>query len=251
MAEGLYLYGIFPAPGPPKIETTGLDQQPIESHTIEGFTFLYSQAQKSRYLASRRNLVTHTQVLEEAMEKGARTLLPLQFGLVVPDWESVVQDLVEPQAETLQDLLQKLEGKREVSLKIYWDTDAELNAVLDDNPDLKTQRDNLQGKNLSMDEVIEIGQALEQQMEAKKQEIIAQFEQALYPFALETRENEVQTENMIYNTAFLIPWEAEPEFGEKVEAIDQQFAPRLTIRYNNFTPPYNFAELTMNESVSS
>ena len=243
MAEGLYLYGIFPPSGPKSIEAKGLDKQPIYSHTVEGFTFLYSEAQQSRYLASRRNLITHTKVLEEAMEKGHRTLLPLQFGLIVPDWETVVQDLLSHQGETLQNLFKKLDGKREVSLKIYWETDVELNALLDENPSLKARRDNLEGKNLSMDEVIGIGQALEQAMEARKQEVIAQFEEALFPFAFEVRQNDILTETMIYNTAFLISWESEPEFGEKVEAIDAQFAPRLKIRYNNFTPPYNFVEL--------
>ncbi|MDR9405041.1 MAG: GvpL/GvpF family gas vesicle protein, partial [Halothece sp. Uz-M2-17] len=109
MAEGFYLYGIFPPPGPKHIEVQGLDKQPIFSHTVEGFTFLYSEAQQSRYLASRRNLITHTKVLEEAMEQGFRTLLPLQFGLVVPDWESVSQDLLQHQAETLQLLFKRLE----------------------------------------------------------------------------------------------------------------------------------------------
>ncbi len=243
MAEGFYLYGIFPPPGPKTITVQGLDKQPIFSHTVEGFTFLYSEAQQSRYLASRRNLITHTKVLEEAMEKGFRTLLPLQFGLVVPDWNSVSQDLLQHQAETLQLLFQRLEGKREVSLKIYWKTDAELNALLDENPNLKARRDNLEGKNLSMDEVIQIGQALEHAMERRKQEVIARFEESLAPLAVEMKENEVMTETMIYNTAFLIPWDAEPQFGEQVEAIDAEFAPRLKIRYNNFTPPYNFVEL--------
>ena len=80
-------------------------------------------------------------------------------------------------------------------------------------------------------------------MEARKQEIIARFEEILMPFAEEVKENEILTETMIYNTAFLIPWESEVEFGEKVEMIDAEFAPRLKIRYNNFTPPYNFVEL--------
>jgi hypothetical protein len=243
MKEGFYLYGIFPPPGPKNLEVQGLDKQPIFSHTIEGFTFLYSEAQQSRYLASRRNLITHTKVLEKAMEKGFRTQLPLQFGLVVPDWESVSQDLLQHQAETLHFLLNNLEGKREVSLKIYWDMEAELKALLEENPNLKARRDNLEGKNLSMDEVIQIGQALEQAMEGRKQDVISSFEEALTPFAVDIKENDVLTETMIYNTAFLIPWESEPQFSEKVEAVDAEFTPRLKIRYNNFTPPYNFVEL--------
>jgi hypothetical protein len=52
------------------------------------------------------------------------------------------------------------------------------------------------------------------------------------------------TEDMIYNAAFLIPWENESLFSERVEAIDQNFAERLRIRYNNFTAPYTFAQIS-------
>ncbi|MCZ8162021.1 MAG: GvpL/GvpF family gas vesicle protein [Microcystis sp. LE19-196.1B] len=51
------------------------------------------------------------------------------------------------------------------------------------------------------------------------------------------------TDDMIYNAAYLIPWEQEPEFSQNVEAIDQQFGDRLRIRYNNLTAPYTFAQL--------
>nr|WP_083580144.1 GvpL/GvpF family gas vesicle protein [Planktothrix tepida] len=50
-------------------------------------------------------------------------------------------------------------------------------------------------------------------------------------------------DDMIYNTAYLIPWDQESEFSQKVEAIDQQFGDRLRIRYNNLTAPYTFAQL--------
>ena len=51
------------------------------------------------------------------------------------------------------------------------------------------------------------------------------------------------TEEMIYNAAYLIPWDSESNFSEKVQAIDQKFGDRLRIRYNNFTAPYTFAQL--------
>ena len=52
------------------------------------------------------------------------------------------------------------------------------------------------------------------------------------------------TEEMIYNAAYLIPWESEPQFSDQVEAIDKKFGDRLRIRYNNFTAPYTFTQLS-------
>merc|ERR1712183_1001314 len=119
----------------------------------------------------------------------------------------------------------------------------EIFAKLENNQELKTQRDSLVGQNLSMDQVLQIGQAIEQEMNSRKQGIIEVFQTTLNQMAIEVVENEVQTEKMIYNAAYLIPWEKEPEFGEKVEAIDDQFKGKFTIRYNSFTAPFNFAQI--------
>lgn len=243
MTYGLYLYGIFPSPGPQNLELEGLDKQPVQVQIVDGFAFLYSAAQQERYLASRKNLLGHEKVLEQAMQQGYRTLLPLQFGLTIADWSTVVEQLTSPHRQGLENLFDDLEGKREVGVKVFWVQDAELQALMDENQGLQAKRDNLEGKNLSMDEVVSIGQAIEQAMESRKQAIIDAFRMALNPLATAIAENDTLTDAMIYNAAYLIPWDAEPEFSHQVELLDQQFEQRLKIRYNNFTAPYNFAQL--------
>lgn len=243
MSHGLYLYGIFPAPGPATADLEGLDKQPVHTRVIDRFAFLYSEAQQERYLASRRNLLGHEKVLEQAMHAGHRTLLPLQFGLTIETWEMVLEQLITPHSQSLEHLFEKLAGRREVSVKLFWDSAAELQALVAEDADLKAKRDSLEGKSLSMDEVVLIGQAIEKAMSDRKQTIIQAFQATLNPFAIERVENDLLTEMMIYNAAYLIPWEAEAEFSQQVEALDQQFDGRLKIRYNDFTAPYNFAQL--------
>ncbi|MBD2019855.1 GvpL/GvpF family gas vesicle protein [Leptolyngbya sp. FACHB-36] len=243
MSHGLYLYGIFPTPGPQDLTLEGLDKQPVHTQIVDGFAFLFSEAQQERYLASRRNLLGHEKVLEQAMDAGFRTLLPLQFGLIIEDWQTVTQQLTAPHGPSLEQLFTKLTGLREVGVKVFWQADQELHALLDENPTLKAQRDSLEGKSLSMDDVIRIGQAIERALASRKQAIVDAFRVALNPFARQVVENDTLTESMIYNAAYLIPWDNEPEFSIQVEQIDQQFDPRLTIRYNNFTAPFNFAQL--------
>lgn len=243
MSYGLYLYGLFPPPGPTDLHLEGLDKQPVQSQMIDGFVFLYSEAQQERYLASRKNLLGHERVLEQAMEAGYRTLLPLQFGLIIETWETVAQQLTQPHGEQLKQLFQKLDNQREVGVKVFWDGDAELQQLLEEDQALKTKRDELEGKNLRMDEVVSIGQAIEKALEKRKQSIIEAFRAALNPLAVETVENDVMTDKMIFNAAYLIPWEKEGDFSHQVEQLDHQFDQRLKIRYNNFTAPFNFAQI--------
>jgi hypothetical protein len=244
MGTGFYLYGIFPAPGPHGLELQGLDKEPVQAQNIDGFVFLYSEAQQVRYLASRKNLLGHERVLEQAMEQGYRTLLPLQFGLIIESWEAVKEQLTTPKEDALRQLFEKLDGHREVSVKIFWEQDSELEKLMQENESLSIERDRLEGKNLSMDQVVKIGQAIEQAIESRKQQIIDTIQEYLNPLAIEVIENDLLTESMIYNTAYLIPWDAEPQFSEQVEALDRQFENRLRIRYNNFTAPFNFAQLS-------
>ena len=244
MDKGWYLYGILPTNRVRPLALQGLDKQPIQNHPMDEFSFVYSDAQQDRYLASRRNLLGHEQVLEQVMQHGYRTILPLQFGLVVKDWETVKQQLIDPHREQLKLLFMKLEGKREVGIKVFWEEPEELNRLMAENQDLKEKRDRLEGKPLSMDEVIAIGREVETSLENRKQSIIEQFKINLDPLAEEIVENETLTNTMIYNAAYLIDWDTEPLFSQKVEELDHHFNSRLKIRYNNFTAPFNFAQLT-------
>lgn len=244
MGYGLYLYGIFPAPGPQDLQLNGLDNQPVQFYQIDHFIFLYSEAKQERYLASRKNLLGHERVLEQAMEQGYRTLLPVPFNrFIFQSWDAIAQEFIVPYAEQMQQLFHQLEGLREVSVKVMWDETAEQQLMMEENPDLAMERDRLEGKNLSMDEVIRFGQATERAMERHQEAIVEAFRAQLNPLATRVEENDPQQTTMIYNTAFLIPWDAEAEFGHQVEALDHQFNNRLRIRYNNFTAPYNFARL--------
>ncbi|MEH2030635.1 MAG: GvpL/GvpF family gas vesicle protein [Nostoc sp.] len=248
MSYGFYIYGILTLPAPQNLNLEGLDRQPVQIKILDDFAVIYSEAQQERYLASRRNLLSHEKVLEEIMEGGDRYLLPVQFGLLVSSWETVSQQLIRPHQEALTQLLAKLSGCREVSVKVFWDTEAEIQGLLAEHPNLKTERDKLVGQPLSMERVIQIGQVIEQGMNDRKQGIINVFQGTLNSIAIEVVENTPQMDTMIYNSAYLIPWEAESQFSEHVEALDRQFEDRLRIRYNNFTAPYNFARLRLTTS---
>lgn len=244
ITDGFYLYGIFPPPGPQGLKVKGLDDQLVETHAIDGFVFLYSIAQQDRYLASRKNLLGHAKVLEEAMKAGSRTHLPLPLNrLIFQTWDEVVEQLIMPHRQTLNQLFEILDGKREVSLKIYWDEVAELEGLMATHESLRQQRDRLEGRQLTMDEIIRIGQQIESALREHQSTIIQWVQEHLNPLSVQMLENDLQTESMIYNAAYLIEWDRESEFSQQVDDLDRSFENRLRLRYNNFTAPYNFARL--------
>ena len=247
----LYLYAILPdysAPYAEQIVVKGMASAEVLLYPLAKYLIAYSPTTEERYLASRANLLTHETVLETLMRAipvQTAVPLPLRFGLVVEDWDTVDQQLITPHASTLDKLLAKLVGKREVGVKIFWQTVAELNFILEQDEALKRKREALAGKILTMDEAIAIGQELENALEQRQQLIINTFLEQLQPLCHEYVEGELLTDNMLFNAAFLIDWDKEPEFAQKVQALDEFFAKRYRIRYNDFTAPYNFVSLEM------
>jgi len=224
----------------------GLDGAPVHLQPLSPFLVAYSEAKQNRYLASRANLLGHEKVLETLMQRlePHRVVpLPLQFGLVVEDWESPRQEFVETRRETLLAALARLAGKREVGIKILWNREEELQRILAQNESLRQQRDALLGKILTVEEAIAIGQALEAALEERQQEIIGRFLAVLRPLSHEVVTGELLTETMLYNGAFLIDADKEPAFAAAVEQLDAEFDRQYRIRYNNYTAPYNFVNL--------
>lgn len=251
MSYGFYVYGIFTLPVDRDLEIQGLDKKKVEFANFDNFVVLYSEAQKKRYLASRKNLLGHEKVLEEAMSAGYCNLLPLQFGLVVPQIEKVYEQLIVPYREELTGILGRLAGNREVGIKIIWDSKAEIQKILAEDLELKALRDSFLGQNLNIEQTIQIGVAIEKRLEKRKENIIQVFKQGLNDLAVEVVENDPQTQEMIYNAAYLIPWDAESQFSQKVEELDRQFEGSLRIRYNSFTAPFNFARLETKANIAA
>jgi hypothetical protein len=90
------------------------------------------------------------------------------------------------------------------SVKVLWNSKSEIQALLESNPSLKQKRDALEGKPLSMEEVIEIGQMIASGLQLRKQQAIALFREQLNGLAEEVVAGETMTEEMIYNAAYLI-----------------------------------------------
>jgi len=249
ISMSLYLYAVLQEENLDLIkdlELKGMNDQPVQFHKLPPFAIAYSEAQQERYLASRANLITHETVLEslmKAIDPHQAVPLPLQFGLVVEEWEEVQRDLLIPYEAKLKQLVHNLIGKREVSVKLFWNQTEELNLAVAENAGLRQRSEALTGKVLSMDEAIAIGQELESAIGDRQQAIIEAFLSKLQPLSSEYAEGELLTESMIYNGSFLIAWDREEEFAAGVEALNLQFENRLRIRYNDFTAPYNFVNI--------
>src|SRR5213592_4858516 len=139
-----YVYGVVRADDASSSKLTGINDEPVSPVTSEGLAALTSDVPDDFLEAGRDELLTHSRVLEQALEHG--TVLPMRFGVVLPDERSVRDELLAPHSEELEAQLRDMDGKVEINLKVFHDEDTILREAVAEIPEAAELRQSIQGK---------------------------------------------------------------------------------------------------------
>lgn len=242
---GKYMYCIIRCPEPRRFSSHGLGEWGETVYTInyQDLAVVVSDSPVIEYDNTRRNMMTHTLVLEEVMRDGA--ILPVRFGIVAPSSEVIQAQLLQRRYNEFLGLLARMEGRLEVGLKAFWYEQVIFQEIIDQNPAIRQLRDRLLGYTVeeTYHDRIHLGEMIELAMNNKRDEDAAKLLSRLRPLADETRINKVLTDRMVLNAAFLLHREREPEFDAAIQALDAELGQRLIFKYVNNAPPYNFVNV--------
>src|SRR5947207_288274 len=119
-----YVYGVVRKGGAGAPREPGINDQPIALVSADGLAALTSDVPGEYLEAGRDELLTHSRVLERTLEGG--TVLPMRFGVVMPDEQAVREELLLPHREELAAQLDEMDGKVEVNIKGIYDEETVL-----------------------------------------------------------------------------------------------------------------------------
>lgn len=238
-----YVYGVVRAEGASAPKGTGIDEKPIGLVAHHSVAALTSDVPVDFVEAGREELLAHTRVLEEAME--ASVVLPMRFGVVLPDEESLRERLLEPYGEALEAQLEAMGGKVEVTIKGIHDEEAILREVIAESREIAKLRDAIQGKPEAATyyERIRLGELVAAALDEKREAVAPQIVDRLVPFAVDVRLGEPVHERMAVNASFLVERDRLDEFDRAVEEIGAEQAGRIQLKYTGPLPPHSFVEL--------
>jgi hypothetical protein len=247
-AEGQYVYAIVACEEPHEFKTRGIGERGDLVRTINyrRIAAVVSDSAISEYDNSRRNMMAHMLVLEEAMEHF--TLLPVRFGTVAANAHELEQRLLTPRYEELTGLLEQMRDRIELGLKAFWHEGAALEEVVRDNEPIRRMRDSLNGRSLaeSYYDRIRLGEAVEKALAQKRARDEEAILSRIRPFVHKTRANKIVSDRMVLNAAFLVDREHGPEVDEAVRKLDAELNDRLMFKYVGPVPPYNFVNIVVN-----
>jgi hypothetical protein len=244
--EGKYIYGIIRHSGPIEFGPIGIGKRAdlVYGINYKDISAIVSSSPIIQYEARRVNLTTHEKVLEEIMKQF--TVLPVRFSTISEhNNDSGILKILEKDYDKFSDLLTKMDGKKELGLKILAHDSAIYENIIEKYDDIKTLRGKLM--NLPADKThyqrMKIGEMV---AEALKKEVSAYKElvlSILSPLADDVKINDNYGEMMVLNAAFLIKNTSEPIFDKAVNDLDDKYGKFMTFKYVGTLPPYNFVNL--------
>jgi hypothetical protein len=185
----------------------------------------------------RRELLAHSAAVESLWAAGP--VLPLRFGTVVPDEDTLVGEVLSDPDGLHAQRLEQLRGRAEVSVKVWHDEDVVLREIVAEDREIATLQARIR-RGGSYADRIRLGElvagAVARKAEADGRRLFAEFA----PLALDAQPGAL-VDGTILNVGFLVET---PRVKAFVAAVNEQVDSdeRLSLRVAGPLPPYSFAD---------
>jgi hypothetical protein len=238
---GLCVYGIVRAEEVAPVSTAGIDGRSVT--TIDsGLLAAFVSDAPPVVSTSRPNLMAHTNVLQEAAAD--RTVLPMRFGVVMPDEGAVRRELLGGRERELLAQLRALDGLVELDLKIVCPEEVLLRTVLAERPDLAALSVRLRGRSPDATYYarLRLGELVASASAQKRHDLARLVMDRIEPLAVRTHVGEPTHDQMLVNLAFLVRRERVDEVNAAVDRVNHGLAAGLRLSHSGPLPPFRFVD---------
>ena len=238
---GLYLYAIIAADGATPIHARGVEGGTVEQLVVGSVAAIVSRVAAGKIRPQRSNLAAHNQILADQ-----QAVLPVAFGTVV-DSEQKLRDVLYRNHDAVADRLRLLQGKVEMSLKVYWETTNIFEYFVAGHEELKQMRDRMfrPGRMPAVAEKIKLGTLFESLLQESRERHTDRVTKALSPYCAEIRTVDVGDEKLIMKLACLVDRKRQLQWEKGVEEAARQFDNNYCFKYGNPMAPYSFTDIDL------
>jgi hypothetical protein len=238
-----YVYGVLGAGASLRSPAEGIDGGQVELVERGPLAALVSDARAVPVKANRRNLMAHSRVLQAVVAD--QCVLPMRFGVVMPDRDAVRGELLGAHADRLAAQLEAFRPYIELDVRALCPEDALLRAVVAERPRIAELRSSLEGRSpeASYYERIRLGELVAQAVAEKRQGISERILARLEPLAGATEIGDPLHEQMLANLAFLVARDVVPDFDAAVESLGDELGAAIRLSYVGPLAPHNFVDL--------
>jgi hypothetical protein len=239
----LYLYGITIADHMlcPLSGVGGADVELIAEGSLAA---IVSQLAVGKVRPQRANLAAHHRILHDLAEQ--RPVLPVVFGTITGN-EAELRRVLRQNRGALAGLLDRLRGKVEMGLKVYWDLPNVFEYFVATHQELEAMRNRLfrPGRMPTVEEKVELGERFVSLLQQARERHTRRVKEALAAYCVEVRSIDPGEERMILKLACLVEKDRQEQWEEGVRQAAMLFDDHYRFDYNGPWPPYNFADVDL------
>ena len=246
-ASALYVYGLVEAGTDAPLPDTGVGDPPGRVRVVQdgALAAVVSPLPEGATPGRREDLEAHQRVLSEVVQRA--TVVPMRFGVVMDGEETVRQQLLRRHAPVIEQLLEAVRGRVQMSLKAFYAGDVLLREVMAARPDIARRAAEVQdrpdaegrGVKIWLGEVI--ADELGRRRDADEQRLL----QRVSPVVDDVRVEPPANERVALNAQVLVERERRGQLDAVVNTLTEEEAGRLAFRYVGPLAPFSFADLSL------
>jgi Gas vesicle synthesis protein GvpL/GvpF len=239
----VYLYGITTAPGPEAVDEPGVERGEVRAATAGRLSAMVSRVATVPVPAGRENLTAHSKVLESIHARC--TVIPARFGTVFPDEQALIAELLDARRSELEQLLNDLEGRSELTVKAFYEQESVLREIVAHEPSIRALRDELRRPGASEPYLanVRLGEMVAAALACKRDADAQRVLAPLRPLAEDVRVGDAAVEGIVVNASFLVERHRLTEFDAAVASLGEELGDRMVMKYVGPLPPYSFADV--------
>lgn len=238
--RGCYVYAVVQAPPPGATALTGIDDGPVDFVEMEGIAAAVGEIALDRPPGRGADLMAHGAVVDALAALGP--VVPVQFGSVVEDRESVVRELLAPRHDDFTGLLTQLEGTAQFNLRATYREEQVLAEVVAENPEIAELH--RRTRDLPPDTVhpdlVRLGESVSHAMDRKREGDQGILLEAVQPFVLATTPRSGGGVEHLLEAALLVENARLPELEASLETLAEVVHERIRLRLVGPMAPYDF-----------
>ena len=239
-AAGVVVYGVVR----PRVAVDGAAEgvagAPVDLVAAGKTAALVSDVETLDLRATRRDLLAHSRVLEKALTSSP--VLPLRFGIVFRDRESVISELLVPRRAELESLLSRLEGLVELRVKAFYVENEVLRDVVSSDASLgrlaAATRDLPDG--VPHPDRLRLGEAVAYAVERERRSDADAILDRLRPLARDVAVEPDPPAGYVMTASFLVDRDRVGAFDGAMDDLARRSARRLRFKYVGPLPPHSF-----------
>lgn len=246
MTQGYYLYCIAETNESVQLGQSGIDHSlivtiPFQSlvvfaHQVDSLDF-FEDNQKAKQWA-----MAHQSVIDEALKK-YNTVLPFTLGNIIRGGENELKKWMEKEYNRLIRNIEKVRGKAEYGVQIFWTPAEYIDQIYEINKELKELKEETDGKKAGTAYLYHqrLEKALQRELEHQAillfQKFYEKIKESVTEIIVEKIKNIDSDQQMILNVSCLASKDQEAKLGDFLDELEEQ---GYFIQFTGPWPAYSF-----------